>query len=345
MFDFQWPWLALLLPLPWLVRYLVISRFPLALPPEEGEQPVLLHSSLAHLAESYAPGTPYLPRRNWLPQILLAFAWLSLVMTLMGPRWLEERPELASHGHDLVLAIDTSGSMKALDFTQEGVRVSRMAVVKGVAARFVETRVGDRIGLVLFGDQAVMQVPLTLDTKAVGQLLKSAEPGLAGDGTAIGDATALAVKKLQDRPVGSRVVVLVTDGENTAGMAPIEAARLAEKYQVRIYTIGVGSKGSVPFPDAQGKLEYRDDFTIDDELLTEMATLTGGAYYRATDTQALERVYREIDALEKTEAIARSTLIPQPLYRWSLGVFLLALLALAIFSPARLIPPKDRKLK
>lgn len=329
MFNFQWPWFALLLPLPWVVWRYFSGRERLTTLPEEAKQPVLLHPAIEHLCAGFSPAGPGIPPGAWLQLTLLAGAWFFLVLTLMGPRFLEEQMETASHGHDLMLAIDTSGSMKGMDFTLNGEQVSRMAVVKGVAGRFVEGRYGDRIGLILFGDQAIMQAPLTLDAKAVEQLLRYAEPGLAGDSTAIGDAIALAVKKLKERPEGSRVLVLVTDGENTAGMAPIEAARLAEKYGVRIHAIGVGSKGKVPFPDAQGHLTYRDDLIIDDEGLTRIAALTHGAYFRATDTQGLEQIYRDIDALEKTEAATRNTFIPVTLYRWPLGVALLFLLALA----------------
>ncbi|CAK0777041.1 Ca-activated chloride channel homolog [Gammaproteobacteria bacterium] len=329
MFNFQWPWFALLLPLPWVVWRYFSDHKGLASRPEEAEQPILLHPALEHLREGFSPASPGVPPGSWIQLALLACVWGFLVLTLMGPRLLEEQAELASRGHDLMLAIDTSGSMKGMDFTLNGEQVSRMAVVKGVGARFVESRHGDRIGLILFGDQAIMQAPLTLDANAVGQLLRYAEPGLAGDSTAIGDAIALAVKKLMVRPEGSRVLVLVTDGENTAGMAPIEAARLAEKYGVRIYAIGVGSKGKVPFPDAQGHLEYREDLIIDDEGLTRIATMTNGVYFRATDTQGLERIYRDIDALEKTEATTRNTLIPISLYRWPLAAALLFLLVLA----------------
>jgi len=332
MFNFQWPWLALLLPLPWVVWRYFSGRKRLTSASEEAEQPILLHPALEHLREDFSPAAVGVPRGSWIQLTLLVCTWGFLVLTLMGPRLLEEQAEIASRGHDLMLAIDTSGSMKGMDFTLNGEQVSRMAVVKGVAGRFVESRHGDRIGLILFGDQAIMQAPLTLDANAVGQFLRYAEPGLAGDSTAIGDAIALAVKKLKDRPEGSRVLVLVTDGENTTGMAPIEAARLAKKYGVRIYAIGVGSKDKVPFPDAQGHLEYRDDLIIDDEGLTNIATQTNGVYFRATNTQGLERIYRDIDAMEKTEAVTRNTFVPISLYRWPLTTALFFLLVLAWFG-------------
>ena len=128
------------------------------------------------------------------------------------------------------------------------------------------------------------------------------------------------MKKLRDRPEGSRVLVLLTDGENTAGsLPPVEAARLARQYGVRIYAVGVGSKGKVPFPGPGGRITM-EDMQIDEALLAEMAAVTGGAFYMATDTQALEAIYRRIDALEKTRAESRQTLLPHPLYRWPLAV-------------------------
>ena len=224
--------------------------------------------------------------------------------------------------------------MEALDFTVDGRRVNRMAVVKGVVGRFVEQRRGDRVGLIIFGDNAYLQSPLTLDGDAVRAMLESAIPRMAGDATAIGDSVGLAVKKLRERPEGSRILILLTDGENTAGsLPPLEAARLARRYDIRTYTIGVGSKGKVPFREG-GRL-IMADMQIDEDLLREMAQITGGAYFRATDTQALEEIYRRIDAMEKTEAETRRTMIPRPLFRWPLGAALLLLLLLVAMSLRR----------
>ena len=153
---------------------------------------------------------------------------------------------------------------------------------------------------------------------------------MAGNGTAIGDAIGISVKKLRERPEGSRVLILVTDGENTEGsMPPILAAQLAAHEGIRIYTIGVGSKGLVPFVE-DGQMT-QEKMEIDEDLLTEVAAITGGAYFRATDTGALEKIYEQIDTLEKTQAESRSVMIPQPLYRWPLGLALLLLFLLGLF--------------
>ncbi len=229
-----------------------------------------------------------------------------------------------------MLAVDTSRSMEALDFTVNGRQVTRMAVVKGVLGRFIQARDGDRIGLVVFGSQAFVLSPMTLDTRAAYSLVDSIVARMAGDGTAIGDAIGLSVKKLRERPEGSRVLVLATDGKNTEGSLPPElAAQLAAHEGIRIYTIGVGSKGLVPFLE-DGQLK-QVQMEIDEALLNEVADITGGEYFRATDSNALEQIYRHIDALEKTRAESRTVMIPRSLYRWPLGLALLPLLLLGLF--------------
>jgi len=325
-FEFAWPWFALLLPLPLLARRLLPPRQAEVTETSRGMD--LLHPSAGRLTEAFTLLAPGWGLPSGLHHAVLALLWLGLIGALMRPQWLDAHEDVVSPGYDLMLAIDASRSMEALDFTVEGRRVNRMAVVKGVVGRFIEQRRGDRVGLIVFGDGAYLQAPLTVDSGAVRAMLDEIVPRMAGDATAIGDAVGLAVKKLRDRPEGSRVLVLVTDGENTAGsMPPIEAARLATQYGIRIYTVGVGSKGKVPVPDASGRITY-EDMQIDERLLADMAAQTGGAAYLATDSQALEAIYRRIDALEKTETETRTTLVPSPLYRWPLGLGLVALMAL-----------------
>lgn len=325
MFEFAWPWMVLLLPVPWLVRRYVAPS-PRALERAgRGEPPQLRHPGILNLAAAYSRVTAAVPPSLLWQFLLLWLAWAAMVATLMKPQLLESHTEVVSAGYDLMLAVDTSRSMLAMDFSVDGKPVNRLAVVKGVVGRFIEQRRGDRIGLVLFGDNAFLQAPLTTDGSAVKTMLDTAVPRMAGDSTAIGDAVGLAVKKLRERPEGSRVLILLTDGENTSGtLPPREAALLAKRYETRIYTIGVGSEGKVPFPQSDGRLKM-EEMPIDEELLQEMADVTGGAYFRATDSRALEEIYRRIDTLEKSEAESRSVLIPNPLYRWPLGVALLAM--------------------
>lgn len=333
MFEFQWPWLAVLLPLPLLV-WRLWPRPVSAGEQQQSDQAVLLHPAIARLRHAYGAASPRLPVGLFAHAALLVIAWAGLVIALMGPQKVESFDEVTSRGYDLVVAVDTSRSMGALDFTLDGRPVSRMAVIKGVLGNFIRGRQGDRVGLIVFGDEAVVQAPLTLDVGMVSGMLDAAEPGMVGNSTAIGDAIGVAVKKLRERPEQSRILVLVTDGENTAGsLPPTEAVRLAVHYNVRIYTVGVGTKGLVPFSEG-GRMRY-ERMPIDEDLLREVAGATGGAYFRATDTRALEAIYQRIDALEKTEAESRSVMIPKPLYRWPLGVALLALLALALLSIRR----------
>jgi len=330
MFSFYWPWVALLFPLPLLVWKFWPRRRKASDYYSQEEGATLLHPALGRLASTFLSARSLTHTGSRQKTLLLALLWLSLILALMRPEWLEPYSEVRTEGYDLMLAVDASRSMDALDFTVNGRQVTRMAVVKGVIGRFIQAREGDRIGMIVFGSQAFVLSPLTLDIEAVHDLVGSIVTRMAGDGTAIGDAIGLAVKKLRDRPEGSRVLILLTDGENTEGSLPPRlAAQLAAREGVRIYTIGVGSKGLVPFMENGRMTEQKME--IDEDLLTDIAKMTGGAYFRATDTDALEKIYQRIDALEKTQAESRTVMIPSPLYRWPLGVALLVLLVLGLF--------------
>lgn len=334
MFSFQWPWFGLLLLVPVLVKLIWSRSRGEAEMRAEGRQSTLLHPSVAHLRGAFVALHGPLPFAGYVHSVLLLTLWVALVAALMRPQWLQPHAEARSKGYDLMLAVDASRSMAALDFSVDGREVTRMAVIKGVAGRFITARNGDRLGLVLFGDHAYVLSPLSLDVHAVRSLLDGVVPSIVGDATAMGDAIGLAAKKLRERPEGSRVMVLVTDGENTAGLLPpLQAARLAAQEGIRIYTIGVGSEGEVPFVENGKKTMVR--MNIDEDVLRQVAKLTGGAYFRATDTDALEKIYRRIDSLEKTEAETRSVMIPQPLYRWPLALALLILLLLGLFPEGR----------
>ncbi len=330
MFEFHWPWAALLLPLPLLVRRFWTRRHGATDAWTHSDTATLLHPALGRLASTFVAARSLTHASGSLQTVLLAIAWVALVGVMMRPQWLEPYTEVHSEGRDLMIAVDTSRSMEALDFKVEGHQVTRMAVTKGVLERFIAAREGDRVGLVVFGSQAFVLSPMTQDLRTLQDLLRSVVARMAGDGTAIGDAIGLSVKKLRERPEGSRVLILITDGENTQGsMPPIMAAQLAAREGIRIYTIGVGSKGLVPF--LENGVMTQVSMEIDEELLTEVASITNGAYYRATDSHALEAIYQHIDELEKTRAEARTVMIPRPLYRWPLAVALLPLLLLGLF--------------
>ncbi len=335
MFNFAWPWMGLLLVVP-VAMWLRKRSRSYATTDTQERKVTLLHPDLHHLQAAFKTRHPAMTFGTRAYYFLLALLWTSLTAALMQPQWLEPHTEERSEGYDLMLAVDTSHSMEALDFTVDGNQVSRMQVVKGVMGRFIEGRQNDRIGLIIFGSRAFVLSPLTLDRQAVRHLLDDLVPRIAGDGTAMGDALGLGVKKLRERPPGSRVLVLIADGENTAGtIPPVAAAALAASEGIRIYAIGVGSdQKEVPIVE-NGRLITRDDLGFDEAVMRQIANATGGAYFRGTDTNALETIYRRIDELEKSKAESRTVMIPHPLYRWPLGVALAALLTLGLFPGAR----------
>lgn len=330
MFSFYWPWFAILLVVPFLVGFFWLRSKKDLEKPVEGYQATLMHPSLSHLTQAFNFRRRLASRTGRLHLMLMLMLWAALVLAMMRPQWLEPHQEVKTEGYDLMLAVDASRSMGALDFSVNGQEVPRMAVIKGVLGRFIQSREGDRLGLIVFGDQAYVLSPLTQDVQAVRSLLNTVVPSIVGDATAMGDAIGLAVKKLRWRPQGSRVLILVTDGESTAGsLPPTVAARLAAVEGIRMYTIGVGSKGLVPFYENGQRRMVRME--IDESLLKNIARHTGGAYFRATDANALEKIYHQIDSLEKTEAETRSALIPKPLFHWPLGLALVILLLLGLF--------------
>jgi Ca-activated chloride channel family protein len=336
MFEFHWPWMALLLVLPLLVRRWWPRSASEQRDSVESLQTTLLHPSLAHLQAAFQSKRPKTPLSKRLYLGLLSLIWLCLVLALMRPQWLEPYTENRTSGYDLMLLVDASHSMNALDFTLEEKQVSRMQVVKGVVSKFIEGRQGDRIGLIIFGSRAYVLSPLTYDRKAVNSLLNDVIPRIAGDGTAIGDALGLGVKKLRERPEGSRVLLLIADGENTAGtIPPLKAAQLAAQEDIRIYSIGVGSdKKNIPILE-NGRIVTRPDLGFNEQAMREIAEAGSGAYFRATDTEALEKIYHKIDEMEKTEAESRTVLIPRPLYYWPLSAALLLLLLLGVYPEGR----------
>lgn len=306
--TFAWPWMFALLPLPWLAW-----KF---LPPAAPGVALRLPQRIA-LAR--AGGGSRAARWR---VALAALAWLSLVCAAARPQQPAPPQALAHTGRALMLAVDCSGSMAIEDMRFGNMAVSRFAAVKAIAQRFIEKRSGDEVGLVLFGTQAFLLTPMTFDVDAVAKQMAGAAIGLAGRETAIGDAIVLAVKHLDALPARARVLVLLTDGVNTAGnVAPLDAAKLAKAAGVRIYTIGVGSDAQalgmfgMQLPVAQSELDV--------QALTQIADQTGGHFFRAADGDQLAAAYRTIDALEPL-ARGESMLRPdREWYPWPLGMALL----------------------
>ena len=306
--TFAWPWMFLLLPLPWLAWKFLPPAAPgaaMRLP-----QPITL-----------APHAAAVRIRSW-RMAVAALAWMLLVCAAARPQQPAPPQAIAHTGRALMLAVDCSGSMAIEDMRFGDTVVSRFAAVKAIAQRFIRQRSGDEVGLVLFGTQAYLMTPMTFDVDAVAKQMGGAAVGLAGRETAIGDAIVLAVKHLSALPARARVLVLLTDGVNTAGsVAPLDAARLAKAAGVRIYTIGVGS--SAQSLSAFGFQFQAPDNQLDVQVLTQIADATGGRFFRASDGGQLAQAYQAIDALEPL-ATGHSLLRPDcEWYPWPLALALL----------------------
>lgn len=234
MIHFDWPWVAVLLPLPLIIRFVLQ---PAELVNEAALRVPFLHEFSSELNEGHHVDIQR--RLFWLAII----AWCLLISAGMRPQWLGDFIDIPVSGRDLMLAVDLSGSMEEEDFILKDERVNRLSATKYVAGQFIERRIGDRLGLILFGEQAYLQTPLTFDRVTVRTLLYESAIGLAGKSTAIGDAIGLAVKRLRDQDEKSRVLILLTDGANTAGeVEPLAAADLAARENMKIYTIGIGAE-------------------------------------------------------------------------------------------------------
>jgi Ca-activated chloride channel family protein len=311
MIQFEWPWLFAVVPLPLLLHW--------AIPAADAVQEAALRvPGLDNYAigSGSTPGASSRRRWLWLPAML---AWLLLVTAAARPEWVGDPIDLPVSGRDLMLAVDISGSMQIEDIVQGGKQVSRLAAVKKVAGDFIERRIGDRIGLILFGSQAYVQTPLTFDRKTVQSLLQDSAIGLAGEQTAIGDAIGLAVKRLLENPEGSKVLVLLTDGASNAGeVQPIKAAELAAKQGLTIYTIGIGADEMI-VNSFFGAQRVNPSADLDEKTLSEIAKATGGKYFRARDGKQLEKIYALLDELQPVIQDKQTFRPQRALFYWPLG--------------------------
>jgi Ca-activated chloride channel family protein len=283
--SFARPWLLLLLlalPIWWWLR-------------TRREIPAAKYSDVSLPANA--------TRRRWwvkLPPILRAFALGALGLAAAGPRIGGDTVEIKQEGIAIVVTIDISSSMLAEDFAPS----NRLEVAKRQAVGFIRGRTADRIGLVAFAGEALTQVPVTLDYPVIEQAVMDLKIGSLEDGTAIGSGLATAVNRLRRAPDKSKVILLLTDGENNKGLIdPRTAAATAASFGIKVYTIGVGTIGEAPIPTGRGLGGFRYELLpvrIDEPLLQEIAQKTGGRYFRAKDSEALSRIFRQIDALEKT---------------------------------------------
>ncbi|CAE6939945.1 vWA domain-containing protein [Ectopseudomonas khazarica] len=318
MFEFAWPWVFLLAPLPWLLRLL--------LPAADSGDAALRVSFLDELqALSGRRARAALP--SWRQQAPLVLLWCLLLCAAARPQWVGEPLPLPASGRDLLLAVDVSGSMDYADMQWDDEPISRLELVKRLLGDFIDGRRGDRVGLILFGSQAYLQAPLTFDRTTVRTWLEESLIGIAGKNTAIGDAIGLAVKRLRQRPAQSRVLVLITDGANNGGsIEPLVAAQLAADEGVRIYAIGIGAdpqQGGLA-----GALGFNSGLELDEPTLRAIVDATGGEYFRARSQAELEQIELSLDRLEP---VAQQPTLARPalaLYAWPLALALLGSLLL-----------------
>jgi len=324
--GFAWPWAWALLPLPLLVRLL--------LPARRSSSPAL-RVPWGRRLDGVGGGAGSGASFGWLLPLL---AWVLLCAAAARPQQLGQAQAPPREARQMMLAVDLSGSMSETDMELGGQVVDRLTAAKAVIADFLERRAGDRVGLLVFGQRAYMLTPLTLDRDSVRLQLRDSVAGLAGRETALGDAIGLAVKRLREQPEGQRVLILLTDGVNTAGVLdPRKAAELAQAEGVRVHTIAFGGGGAsfslfgIPVPMQGGE-------EVDEDTLRQVAEMTGGRFFRARDTSQLAGIYAELDRIEAVTVAAAPVRPRIERYPWPLAASLaLAALALALsrFSPAR----------
>lgn len=321
-FDFIWALIALPLPLLiyWLPAKKQVQAAPLRMPTIiKGVQ-----------SQDFAPEK----KKNSL--LVLSLIWLLVVLASTQPQWLGEAVNVPTEGREMMIAVDLSGSMQVEDMALNGRSVNRLDMLKVLLGEFIERRNGDRLGLILFGDDAYMQTPMTFDRKTVQQMLDETVLGLVGKQTAIGDAIALAVKRFDEKKESNRVLLLLTDGQNTAGkITPDQALELAVAKNITIYSIGIGADVMVQ-NSLFGARRVNPSSELDEESLQRLADETGGYYFRARASEDMSKIYQLLDELEPVEQEQQQMRPLTALYYWPLGLALLislmTMLSKTIFS-------------
>jgi len=338
MFSFAMPFLFILLPLP----LLVWKFFPKA----SIVQTQALHvPDINVFVQQQGKASSQTIKNTKFPFIFAMLIWTLLLLSAANPQWIGDAIKLPITGRDLLLAVDLSGSMQEEDMQIEDKYYNRLIAVKVVVSEFIQKRKGDRLGLILFADHAYLQTPLTYDSQTVETMLIEAELGLAGKQTAIGEAIGLAIKRVKDLPIDqtkSRVLVLLTDGANTAGIAPIKVAKLAKQIGLKIYTIGIGAD-EMTVRTIFGRQKVNPSRDLDEKTLTEIAQVTGGRYFRARDTENLKKIYRLINKIEPIETDNKTYRPIKSLFFWPLGLaFILSLLAALIQQKIIPLEPSNK---
>jgi len=312
MITFAWPWLLLLMPLPLLVYLLPKKNHHRA-------SPALIMPQLIA-----SPSVDVMTETNKkIPLSILSVCWLLTVLALSQPQWLGDAVDIPTEGREMMIAVDLSGSMQIEDMSLRGSTVNRLDMLKEVLGDFIKRRVGDRLGLILFADDAYMQTPMTFDRKTVKQMLDESVLGLVGRKTAIGDAIALAVKRFDAKKKSNKVLLLLTDGQNTAGkISPEQALELAVAKNVTIYSIGIGADVMLQ-QSLFGTRRVNPSSELDEQTLTKLAEQTGGKYFRARDSQGMSQIYQLLDQLEPIEQDQQQMRPLTALFYWPLALALL----------------------
>lgn len=323
MFEFAWIWVLAVLPLPLIIRLLPAVK--------SGEGAALRVPQMPAVSMDNGQSVH---KARW-PVMVAILVWVLLVVAAARPQWLGEPIAIPSEGREVMLAVDLSASMKMEDMEINGRPVDRLRMIKHVLADFIQRRVGDRLGLILFADTAYLQAPLTYDRDTVATLLNESVIGLVGDKTAIGDAVGLAVKRFEQKEQGNKVLILLTDGQNTAGnITPEQAKELAVNSGATLYTIGVGADKML-VKSFFGSREVNPSMELDEAMLSDLAASTGGQYFRARDTSELAAIYSALDELEPIEDEDRQMRPLTALFYYPLGLALFISIVVASFSPIR----------
>ena len=329
MFSFEYPFLALLIIIPLIIKIISAAI-------RQKQQTVqILYPDIKNIENAFGGFSAGFFSFSQLMSYLI---YLCLVITIMRPQLTDYKVSIINKGRDIIIAADLSGSMQALDFSTANQYITRLDVAKQTTADFIKQRNGDRIGLVLFGDNAYLHVPLTLDLKSVTDMLNNTVIGMAGQSTAIGDAIGLAVQKLRNSEKNASLIILLTDGENTSGVIdPLNAARIAANYGIKIYTIGIGKSGIARMLGPGGRI-FNAEVKLDEKTLKQIAKITGGKYFNAVNKNIMDQIYQEINKLEKVDNQQKQFLIKKELYQIPLSVAMIMLLFLVIKD---LIKSKD----
>lgn len=314
MITFANPWcLLLLLIIPAIIAYYIYNRKRLTAE--------IRFSSTKVFQEMPKSYKHYL---RYLPLALHMLALAALIIAIARPQKSDSWSNQTTEGIDIVMAVDISSSMLA-----EDLKPNRLRAAKKVATEFISSRHNDNIGLVVFAGESFTQCPLTINHAELINLLNGIESGMIEDGTAIGSGLATAVNRIKDSKAKSKVIILLTDGSNNRGqIAPSTAGEIAKSFGIRVYTIGVGTRGMAPYPfQTPYGVQYQDvEVDIDEESLKNIAETTGGEYFRATDTKSLSSIYREIDKLEKTKIEVKEFSKKEELYHWFVLVLVVCLI-------------------